>query len=64
MFNSTYKMKKLYMLLALVGIFAACQPEELQTTFEVDAAKAVIDVTCIDIQTNQPLRQRLPPALV
>lgn len=54
MFNSTYKMKKLYMLLALVGIFAACQPEELQTTFEVDAAKAVIDVTCIDIQTNQP----------
>ena len=49
MFNSTYKMKKLYMLLALVGIFAACQPEELQTTFEVDAAKAVINVECIDI---------------
>ena len=52
-------MKKLYMLLALAGIFAACQPEELQTTFEVDAAKAVINVECIDIQTNQPVSATL-----
>lgn len=45
-------MKKLFSLLALVGVFAACQPEELETAFEVSDAVATITVTTIDINTG------------
>ena len=45
-------MKKLLSLIALAGIFAACQPEEIQTAFEVSDAVATINVKVIDIRTN------------
>lgn len=45
-------MKKLFSLLALVGVFAACQPEELETAFEVSDAVATITVATIDINTG------------
>ncbi len=48
-------MKKLLSLIALAGIFAACQPEELKTAFEVKNAKAEINVRVLDIRTlNTP----------
>ena len=53
MFNK--KMKKLFSLFALVGAFVACQPEELETAFDVDSAKATINVTVIDVQTAEPI---------
>ena len=53
MFNK--KMKKLFSLFALVGAFVACQPEELETAFDVDPAKATINVTVIDVQTAEPI---------
>ena len=40
-------MKKFFSLIALVGVFAACQPEELQTAFSVGNAKADITVTVV-----------------
>lgn len=46
-------MKKLFSLLALVGVFAACQPEELETAFEVADAVATITVTTVDVKTGQ-----------
>ena len=46
-------MKKLFSLLALVGVFAACQPEELKTAFEVSDAVATITVTTVDVNTRQ-----------
>lgn len=48
-------MKKLFSLFALVGAFVACQPEELETAFDVDPAKATINVTVIDVQTAEPI---------
>lgn len=48
-------MKKLFSLFALVGAFVACQPEELETAFTVDPAKATINVTVIDVQTAAPI---------
>lgn len=45
-------MKKLLYVLAAVGLFAACQPEEIQTAFEVNPAKAVITVGFVDV--NKP----------
>lgn len=48
-------MKKLFSLFALVGAFVACQPEELETAFTVDPAKATINVTVIDVQTAEPI---------
>ncbi len=45
-------MKKLLSLIALAGIFAACQPEEIQTAFEVPDAVATIKVVAVDIRTN------------
>ena len=53
MFNK--KMKKLFSLFALVGAFVDCQPEELETAFDVDSAKATINVTVIDVQTAAPI---------
>ena len=45
-------MKKLLSLIALAGIFAACQPEELKTAFEVEDAVATINVRTVDIRTG------------
>ncbi len=46
-------MKKFFSLIALVGVFAACQPEKLTTAFEVGPAEATIDVTVVDILTGE-----------
>ncbi len=40
-------MKKFFSLIALVGVFAACQPEDLQTAFSVGNATADIAVTVV-----------------
>lgn len=40
-------MKKFISLIALVGVFAACEPENLQTAFNVPDATATLDVTVI-----------------
>lgn len=54
MFNIYFKeMKKFFSLIALVGVLAACQPEKLETTFEVSNAKAVINVKTIEISTGK-----------
>lgn len=45
-------MKKLLSLIALAGIFAACQPEELKTAFEIANAEATINVRVVDIRTG------------
>ena len=45
-------MKKLLSLIALAGIFAACQPEEIETAFEVPNAEANIKVVAVDVRTN------------
>ncbi len=46
-------MKKLLSLIALAGIFVACQPEELKTAFEVGDALVTIDVNTIDVRTGK-----------
>lgn len=46
-------MKKLLSLIALAGIFAACQPEELKTAFEVADAEATINVKVVDVRTKE-----------
>lgn len=43
-------MKKFFSLIALVGVFAACQPEKIETTFNPDPAEATITVTAFDVQ--------------
>ncbi len=45
-------MKKLVSLIALAGIFAACQPEEIETAFEVSDAVATIKISAVDVRTN------------
>ncbi|MCR4860582.1 MAG: DUF3869 domain-containing protein [Bacteroidales bacterium] len=45
-------MKKFFSLIALVGAFAACQPEKLTTAFEVGNATATITVKVIDVLTG------------
>ena len=46
-------MKKLLSLIALAGIFAACQPEELKTAFDAAKAKATINVRVVDVRTKE-----------
>ena len=48
-------MKKLLYVLAAVGLFAACQPEEIQTAFEVNPAKVIVNVRAKDINTQKPV---------
>lgn len=48
-------MKKIFSLLALVGVFASCQPEKLETAFEVANAVATVTVTAVDVNTQQPV---------
>ncbi len=44
MFNIYFKeMKKFFSLIALVGVFAACEPENLQTAFNVADATATVN---------------------
>ncbi|MBQ9661064.1 MAG: hypothetical protein IJV37_07390 [Bacteroidales bacterium] len=40
-------MKKFFSLIALVGVFAACQPENLTTAFQVANATATLNVTVV-----------------
>ena len=40
-------MKKFISLIALVGVFAACEPENLQTAYTVANATATINVTVV-----------------
>ena len=48
MFNIYFKeMKKFISLFALVGVFAACEPENLQTAFNVPNATAKVNVTVL-----------------
>ena len=47
-------MKKLFSLLALVGVIAACQPEKLETAFQVADAVVTITVNAVDVNTQQP----------
>ena len=42
-------MKKLLYVLAAVGLFVACQPEEIQTAFEVAPAKAKVVIKAVDV---------------
>lgn len=46
-------MKKLLSLIALAGIFAACQPEEIKTAYEIANAEAAINVRVVDIRTGE-----------
>ena len=46
-------MKKFFSLIALVGVFAACQPEKLTTAFEVAPAQATINAKVVDILTGE-----------
>ena len=41
-------MKKFFSLIALVGVFAACNPEDLSTAFSLGNAEATINVTVIN----------------
>lgn len=53
MFNIYFKeMKKFFSLIALVGVFAACQPEQVQTAFSVAGATATINVQVYSINTG------------
>ena len=42
-------MKKLLYVLAAVGLFVACQQEEIQTAFEVAPAKAKVVIKAVDV---------------
>jgi len=47
------KMKKFFSLIALVGVFAACQPETISTTFEPKDAQVTIQMTAVDLATGE-----------
>ena len=42
-------MKKFFSLIALVGVIAACTPEQVDTAFKLAGAKAVVNVEVVDI---------------
>ena len=46
-------MKKFFSLIALVGVFAACQPEKLTTAFEVAPAEVTINAKVVDLLTGE-----------
>ena len=53
MFNIYFKeMKKFFSLIALVGVFAACQPEQIETAFKVAGAKLTVNVQFVDLNGN------------
>ena len=45
-------MKKFFSLFALVAVFAACQPEKVQTAFTVAGATATINVQVFNVNTG------------
>ena len=45
-------MKKFFSLIALVAVFAACQPEKVQTAFTVAGATATINVQVFNVNTG------------
>ncbi len=50
MFNIYFKeMKKLFSLIALVGVIAACTPEQIDTAFKLAGGKVTVNVDVIDI---------------
>ena len=59
-------MKKVFLFIALVSVFAACQPEELKTIFKSENAQLTINVTSVinsvngDDVTNDPNTTRQP----
>ena len=53
MFNIYFKeMKKIFSLIALVAVFAACQPEKVQTAFSVAGVTATINVSVYNVNTG------------
>ena len=46
-------MKKFFSLIALVGVFAACQPEQIQTAFKVAGAKLTVNVSVVDLDGTE-----------
>lgn len=51
MLNS--KMKKVFSIVALVGLLAACQPEEIVTAFDAVDAEATVNVTAVNINDTK-----------
>ena len=50
MFNIYFKeMKKFFSLIALVGVIAACTPEQVDTAFKLAGAKVTVNVEVVDI---------------
>ena len=48
MFNIYFKeMKKFFSLIALVGVFAACNPEDMTTAFQVAPAEVTLNATAV-----------------
>ncbi|MCR4824931.1 MAG: DUF3869 domain-containing protein [Bacteroidales bacterium] len=46
-------MKKFFSLIALVGVFAACQPEQIETAFKVAGAKLTVNVSVVDLDGTE-----------
>ena len=42
-------MKKLFSLIALVGMIAACTPEQVETAFKLSGGKVIVEVEVVDI---------------
>ena len=50
MFNIYFKeMKKFFSLIALVGVIAACTPEQVETAFKLAGGKVTVNVEVVDI---------------
>jgi hypothetical protein len=50
MFNIYFKeMKKFFSLIALVGVIAACTPEQVQTAFSLAGGKILVNVELVDV---------------
>ena len=53
MFNIYFKeMKKLFSLIALAGVIAACTPEQVETAFKLAGGKVTVNVEVVDIITG------------
>lgn len=48
-------MKNLFMCLAAVGLFVACQPEELSTTFQPGPAQVTVKASAVDVNSQNPV---------
>lgn len=46
-------MKKFFSLIALAGVLVACEPEKIETAFEVSNAQAVINVKTVEVSTGK-----------